>query len=289
MIVLYEPESYNDIKLAEHLAPPHVLERFYLPKYTAILAVDDQNAVTCGAMLVSISRRERLDILWLYVMRDRRCEGIGEQLLSKAFEMATKRKIRHVGVMPLDCPEDPAVRERIGDYLYGYGFSTEQQVYGDRVVKISEYDQTDAGKTHVSQEHILSVNDVHEVELKGYLKRYADRLAGSPLYEYDFALKHCNRDLSVVYQKDKEIGGVFLVSSVESRMYAIALTSSRPMESLALIEGVRTAAEKNGSVLSIMVPYSMRNERLLQNLFSDKGKAVYPLWDASTDTWNKRA
>jgi GNAT superfamily N-acetyltransferase len=272
-IVFYTMKT-EDLRIAEHLAPPTELDKLRLPGYTGILAIDEDKKVTCGLAICQKVRLERLDIVWLFVYDDFRGLGIGEQLIMAAFDLA-----RYYGYYSIGFKVEAGdlTDEQIHDlngYLVENGFGFGQEIVGGIWADLSDVevhldDLKDSGK-------IVSVSKIDPKKLESFVRDVSILFDDEPFLEDSF-----DAEISYSYQKEGNIQGILLAKAVGEVIYVYLL---EPCDNEDVCGMLLKAFIDNTKGLGIRIFTVLRcnaNTRTLEMLFDREHFIDAHLWQAN--------
>ena len=273
----------KDMVLAEHLAPEGMLCRLALPHCSGVIAVDEEAKVPVGLVIYSYSRANRLDIEWLFVYETYRGKGIGSDLLEMMFTVANKAKIPFVGLLLEGAFASEENINAMRGFANAWGFSFGADAKGDWVITMEQYDAAMADKNKSNTENIKQAGQIDEKLIRNYLNQNYDKLASSPLYDYKEVLEKYDRTLSVVYYRNGEILGVFLVQMLVRELFVLAFDAKEPKGCILLMEGMRANIQKLRVHMSVRAVYSTRAAKVLSELFPTLGAQPAYLWISDAD------
>ena len=219
-LVMLNPE---DVALAAHLAPPEVLARLQYPYCYGMISVNTETHLPCALMIYTAARGDRLDIDWLNVYEDCRGEGLGDELMNAAFQLAADSGLSYVGVR---LEGELSTKENAGlvwDYLLDYGFGPGMEEAGDWELGFRDFEESPFYRKQTESEGAVTCEKFGERETKNYLKQSYEKLKDYPLYDYNKALEAYDPALSSVVVKNGNVEGLLLTTARNGIIFPLAL------------------------------------------------------------------
>ena len=216
----------EQIEFFADMDPLLMLERLEFPNCFALAATETdmqtQEELPAGLMICAKSD-ERLIIEWIYVAPSYRMQGVGEQLLVAAFDIAKQLQLPEICAYvnrefgrEMICPGE---EEFLKDHL----FDKEQQLPGEWLTDL----QTLSEQNYFKQQKellpfVTPLQQLTRAKLREALDSLATLEGAAMLYSAADAGAHLDEELSFLISAKGEIRGGILVQCISRNLYETA-------------------------------------------------------------------
>ena len=252
--------SARNRSFAEHLDPFDVMDMLLLPGSFALAAVPEEKKgkkTVAGGLIICRIMRYSLDIHWLYVDDRIRNKGVGELLLSEAFQLANKLGKPRVRALISDelirkavCPwEESYLRDRL--------FEREEEQGGIwrgdlRLFSIQPY-----LKERPEKLSSVSLKDLDKEKRDKLLPVLAKVPEGYMICDPVSAAAVIDKDVSMILRGESGIRGALLVYEGKDTVYPIYfLAVDEAAEKDLIISALSAAMEKYGPEKQLCIQLS---------------------------------
>lgn len=245
--------------------PLLMLERLEFPNCFALAATETdmqtREELPAGLMVCAKSD-DRLIIEWIYVAPSYRMQGIGEQLLVAAFDIAKQQQLPEICAYvnrefgrEMVCPGEEAF---LGDHL----FNKEQQLPGEWLTDLRTLSENPYFKQQKEQlPFVTPMQQLTRAKMREALDSLASLEGAAMLYSAAEAGAYLDEELSFLISAKGEIRGGILVQCISRNLYEtvddtlvqagkeqvlcpVYFCAQSKQEEKALLLAVRQAAEK---------------------------------------------
>lgn len=274
--------------------PLLMLERLEFPNCFALAATetDTQTGEELPAgLMICAKSDERLIIEWIYVATSYRMQGIGEQLLVAAFDIAKQQQLPEVGAYvnrefgrEMVCPGE---EKFLGDHL----FDKEQQLPGEWLTDLRRLSEQPYFKQQKERLPIVTpLQQLTRAKLREALDSLASLEGAAMLYSAADAGAYLDEELSFLISAKGEIRGGILVQCISRNLYetvddTLALAGkeqvlcpvyfcaqSKPEEKALLFAAMQAAAKKYTPDTEVhIISHSNLCDRLMHEVLPEGG------------------
>ncbi|MDD6038828.1 MAG: GNAT family N-acetyltransferase [bacterium] len=201
------------------LDPLMMLDRLEFPASMALLATETdemtQDALPVGLLIASMQDAQ-MTIDWLYVVPEKRMQGIGEQLLIEAYHFAARKgAVRLCAYFNEEYGRNQICADE-KTYFFEHLFLKEQVLGGEWMTDIKTLEmQMNRCANEVSEADCVSFRTLSVSQASAAIVTLQEQEACEMLYPMDAQTRYYDPDLSVLLTDGTQVKGGLLIQCVE--------------------------------------------------------------------------